>query len=111
MPLKILLIVLVLVVVVILATSFTTFYSAIRPNKFVSDTTPADFNLKYESLTLTTEDGIKLDTWFIPAASKTDKTIIVLHGYPFDKGNILSIATFLHDDFTYNSFGKFGNSL
>lgn len=40
-----------------------------------------------------------MDAWFVPAVNKTNKAVVVLHGYPFDKGNILPTATFLHDDF------------
>lgn len=97
--LKLLLLALVAVAIMVLAVSLSTFYSAIRPQKFVSNTTPADFNLQYESVTLVTEDNLKLDAWFIPAANKTNKAVVVLHGYPFDKGNILPLATFLHNDF------------
>ena len=97
--LKLLLLALVAVAIMVLAVSLSTFYSSIRPQKFVSNTTPADFNLQYESVTLVTEDNLKLDAWFIPAVNKTDKAIIVRHGYPFDKGNIWPIATFLHEEF------------
>ena len=97
--LKLLLFVLLKVAIATLVVSLSTLYSAIRPQKFVSNTTPADFNLQYENVTLVTEDNLKLDTWFIPAANKTNKAVVVMHGYPFDKGNILPPATFLHDEF------------
>jgi len=99
MPYKLLLIILVVIVIIVLVLSFSNFYFGIRPAKFVSKTTPADLNLKYENVELTTEDGIKLDAWFIPAKTKTNKTVIVLHGYPFDKGNILPHGSFLHNGF------------
>lgn len=97
--LKLLLFTLLNVAIAALVVSLSTFYSAIRPQKFVSNTTPADFNLQYENVTLLTEDNLKLDAWFIPATDKTDKAVVVLHGYPFDKGNILPLATFLHEEF------------
>lgn len=97
--LKLLLFWLLAAAIVVLAVSLSTFYSAIRPVKFVSSTTPADFNLRYENVTLVTEDSLKLDALFIPAVNKTNKAVVVLHGYPFDKGNILPLATFLHYDF------------
>lgn len=71
-------------------TSLLGVYQTIRPKKFFSKATPADFNLNFEEVTLTTSDNIKLAAWFIPAVDgKTKKTIIGLHGYPADKGNIL----------------------
>ncbi len=99
MPYTKLLLILLMAVLVVTAVSLLTFYSAIRPPKYVSHVTPADLNLKYESVKLVTEDDVELDAWFIPAGKKTDKTVIVLHGYPFDKGNILPHSIFLHDEF------------
>lgn len=108
---KLLLTILLIVIAVVVATSFSTFYSAIRPAKFVSSATPADFGLGYESVTLTTSDDVELDAWFIPARKETNKTIVVLHGYPFDKGNILPHALFLQETFNlllfdFRYFGK-----
>lgn len=113
--LKLLLFLLLAAVIVVLAVSLSTFYSSIRSQKFVSNTTPADLGMRYENVTLVTEDNIRLDAWFIPAANKTDKAVVVLHGYPFDKGNILPRATFLHDDFNlllfdFRYLGKSGGS-
>ncbi len=73
-------------------------YSAIRPFRITSNVTPATFGLNYEEITLTTEDSIRLAAWFIPN-NKPDKTIIALHGYPADKGNILPALTFLTDHY------------
>ena len=112
---KLLLVILLMIVVMVVVISLSNFYFGIRPVKFVSKTTPADLNLKYESIKLLTEDGISLDAWFVPAKNKTRKTIIVLHGYPFDKGNILPFSSFLHDEFNlflfdFRYLGKSGGS-
>jgi dipeptidyl aminopeptidase/acylaminoacyl peptidase len=56
--------------------------------------TPEDLGLGYESVEFETEDGLTLRGWFI--GSKTNRTIVVLHGYPFNKANILAFAKFLH---------------
>lgn len=74
------------------------FYIYIRPAKYVSDWTPKSFGLHFENITIVTEDKIKLAGWFIPN-KKSKKAIIVCHGYPFDKGNILGLASFLAKDF------------
>lgn len=74
-------------------------YSAIRPNKLHSVLTPADFLIPYENVTFLTEDNIIIHGWFIPNADPKAKTIILLHGYPADKGNILPAMIFLHDDY------------
>lgn len=97
---KILSIILFAVIGIILFSLYV-FYISIRPIKFITPETPSDFGLKYEQATLITEDNINLDAWFIPN-NNTKNAVLVLHGYPFDKGNILSYAEFLHDD--YNLF-------
>lgn len=45
--------------------------------------TPADVGLKYEDVTLTTADGVRIHAWHIPGASAT--TVLFLHG---NAGNI-----------------------
>jgi len=55
--------------------------------------------MPYEQVSFTTADGLTLRGWFIPSAKKADKTLILLHGYPADKGNILPALAFLHGDF------------
>jgi dipeptidyl aminopeptidase/acylaminoacyl peptidase len=75
------------------------FYSSIRPPKIISTLTPRDLNLNYEDVSFKTADGLTLRGWFIPAGRVTEKTLILLHGYPADKGNILPALSFLHEDF------------
>ena len=84
--------------------SFYGFYSSTHPKKFISERTPADLGLEYKNITLTTKDNLKLASWYIPSENKTNKTIILLHGYPFDKGNILSLVSFLHKKFNIFMF-------
>ncbi|MBI2664311.1 prolyl oligopeptidase family serine peptidase [Candidatus Woesearchaeota archaeon] len=113
--LKLIWIAVIAAVIIIVAVSFSTFYSGIRPERAASDVTPADFNLGYESVKLTTSDNIELDAWHIPAKSKTNKTVIVLHGYPYDKGNILEHSLFLQEQFNlllfdFRYLGKSGGS-
>jgi dipeptidyl aminopeptidase/acylaminoacyl peptidase len=71
---------------------------SIFPRRHITDIKPSDLGLKYEEITLQTSDNIKLKAWFIPN-NKTKNAIIICHGYPFDKGNVLSFATFLHNDY------------
>ncbi len=96
------------------------FLTSVYPGKYISEETPGNYGWDYEEVGLTTADNFKIKGWYVPAANKTNSTIIVLHGYPFDKGNILSVTPFLHKDFnlflidlrgfgesqpTYTSFG------
>ncbi len=75
------------------------FYSSIRPPKIISPLTPRELKMDYEDVSFRTVDGLTLRGWYILSAKKTEKTLILLHGYPADKGNILPALAFLHEDF------------
>jgi pimeloyl-ACP methyl ester carboxylesterase len=75
------------------------FYSSIRPPKILSSLTPRDLKMGYENASFRTADGLTLRGWYIPTARRTEKTLILLHGYPADKGDILPALAFLHEDF------------
>jgi fermentation-respiration switch protein FrsA (DUF1100 family) len=86
------------------------FLLGVHPPRFQTDDNPKRYGLDYESVSFTTSDGLTLRGWFIPAASlepsgkgvmawNTCATILVGHGYPFDKANILRHALFLHPRF------------
>jgi fermentation-respiration switch protein FrsA (DUF1100 family) len=75
------------------------FYISIRPPKILSSITPRDLKMGYEDVAFKTADGLTLRGWYIPCATTTAKTLILLHGYPADKGNILPPLAFLHEDF------------
>lgn len=88
--------------VAVMILSFLNFYLAIRPTKFVTDITPKKLGFEYEKVSFKTSDGINLKGWFVPTVIKTDKTIIICHGYPADKNNIFGALYFLLDK--YNLF-------
>jgi fermentation-respiration switch protein FrsA (DUF1100 family) len=84
----------------------------VHPPRFETDDDPKKYGLDYESVSFPTSDGLTLRGWFIPAATvlgeglqqgemawNTCATILVGHGYPFDKANILRHALFLHPRF------------
>jgi pimeloyl-ACP methyl ester carboxylesterase len=68
----------------------------------VSSITPASFGVKYENVEFRTADGVVIKGWFVPSAHPHAKTILLLHGYPADKGDILPTRIFLHKN--YNLF-------
>jgi alpha-beta hydrolase superfamily lysophospholipase len=43
--------------------------------------TPADIGLDYEDVKFTTDDGVTLSGWYIPAARDTRTAVVVLHGF------------------------------
>lgn len=101
---------LIIIVLFLLIFSLFTFYMSIRPQHIVTDLEPSDLGLKYEEVNFESADGVKLHGWFIPN-NKTKAAIIVMHGYPAEKANLLGIAEFLAKDFNvflfdFRSFGK-----
>ena len=103
-----------LILLFLILFSLLTFFMSIHPPKIITNLIPSDLGLKYEEVTFKSTDGIKLSGWLMPN-NKTKKTIIVMHGYPADKANLLGIAEFLAKDFNvflfdFRSFGKSGGS-
>jgi len=98
------------VVLFIILFSFFIFYMSINPGKWPIHFTPESFSLKYENVIFETSDGLKLKGWFIPA-NKSNKTIIVMHGYPTNKADVLPFSMFLLKKFNvflfdFRSFGE-----
>lgn len=96
---------------------------SVHPPRFKTDDDPGRYGLQYERVAFPTADGLTLRGWFVPAApserpsglsqsSGCNATIVVGHGYPFDKANILSHALFLHGRFNllFVDFRYFGES-
>jgi len=77
------------------------FLLAIRPFSVHSNIGPSYFKLLHEEVTFVTTDGLKLKGWFIPGRG-AKATVIVTHGYPADKGDLLPLAIFLYPH--YNLF-------
>ena len=91
--------------------SFIVFWMYVHPARTVSGSHPRNFKLDAEELKLETSDGVKLDAWFLP--NKTSKKAVILcHGYPMDKGDILGMTAFLAKEFNllYFDFRATGRS-
>lgn len=86
-----------LVLVVLLAPAGA-LYSLLHPPQVGGQTTPSDLGLDHEHRRLTTTDGVELDAWIVPAANDTDSAIVVAHGYPASKADVLPLAAPLADD-------------
>lgn len=75
---------------------------------------PKDFNLDAENITFKTKDGISLKGWFIPAQKNKDthKTLILMHGFEMDKGDILPQTIYLAQKYNlfYFDFRGMGES-
>jgi len=102
--------VLIFILLFLIFFSLLTFFMSIHPGKIITNLVPSDLGLKYEEINFQSSDGIKLNAWFIPS-NNTKATIIVMHGYPADKANLLGTAGFLSKDFNvflfdFRYFGK-----
>lgn len=89
----------ILFILILLFLSLWGFYWALYPIRITSSTTPRDYGVRYEDVSFLTDDNILIRGWFIPNKNPQAKTIIVLHGYPADKGNVLPAMIFLHKRF------------
>jgi uncharacterized protein len=97
---------------VVVLLSLWIFWMSVRPPRLVIPGTPADYRLAAEDVTLTTADGVKLAAWLIPAATPGAPAIVMLHGYPAGKADLLPIAGALNARFTMLlvDFRYFGGS-
>jgi uncharacterized protein len=99
--------------VVLLATVVTmsvwSFWLAVRPPRLVLPATPGDYGLPAEDVAIETRDGVRLAAWLVPRAparptpgdgSAIGAAVILLHGYPAEKADLLPMAAALHDDLT-----------
>lgn len=101
-----------ILIIGLIASSLISFYLAIRPVRIISSIIPAHYQVRFESLTLHTADHLQISGWYIPSQKKTTQAIILLHGYPADKGDILPSRIFLHTNFNllFLDFRYFGKS-
>ena len=86
-----------------------------HPSRIESGLTPENYNLPFEEIGLTTKDNISIAGWFIPALAPEKPALVIIHGYPAEKGDLLFRASQLHKDFNillidFRYFGKSGGS-
>ena len=67
-----------------------------RPESRTVTTTPADFGLECERLTLTTSDGVKLMAWALPYAENAP-WLLYFHGNGGNVSDYLSFTSALHN--------------
>jgi pimeloyl-ACP methyl ester carboxylesterase len=84
-------------VVVLLLASLASFWLAVRPPRLAIPFGPADYRLAVENVTIHAEDGVRLAGWFAPRPGAP--AIVLLHGYPAEKADLLPLATALAPEF------------
>lgn len=78
--------------------SLVGFWLAVRPPRLAVPLSPRDFGLRVEDVTIRTDDGLSLAGWLAPGPGRA--AIVLLHGYPAEKADMLPIAAGLGPRFT-----------
>lgn len=76
------------------------------------DVWPDQYKLPFENVYFKTKDGVQIKGWFIPNPS-SDKTIILMHGWGMNRGDVFKNTYFLHDlgyNLMYFDFRALGES-
>jgi pimeloyl-ACP methyl ester carboxylesterase len=69
-----------------------------------SDFNPKTFGYDYERFSFETADRIQLEGWFVPARRKSSATVIALHGWGANRGDILGTVIPLAEHFNLAVF-------
>jgi uncharacterized protein len=78
--------------------SLASFWLAVRPPRIAVPLRPDEFRLTVEDVTITAAGGVKLAGWL--AARPGAPALVLLHGYPAEKADLLPLAAALAPRFT-----------
>ena len=78
--------------------SLVSFWLAVRPPRIAIPLHPEEFRLTVENVAITADDGVKLAAWLVPRPGAP--AVVLLHGYPAEKADMLPIAAALAPRFT-----------
>ncbi len=87
----------VLAVAAVLLASLVGFWLAVRPPRMVVPLRPEDYRFAVERVTIRADDGVALAGWYAPRRGAP--AIVLLHGYPTEKADLLPLATALAPQF------------
>jgi uncharacterized protein len=87
----------VLVVAGVLLAGLAGFGLAVRPPRLAIPLRPEDYRFAVERVTIRADDGVALAGWFAPRPGAP--ALILLHGYPAEKADLLPLATALAPQF------------
>ena len=83
----------------------------VRPERKIESGLPSDYGLKYENVSFSSKDGIRLKGWLIKAKNPK-ATIILAHGWGGNKEGLINYSAFLNKNgyntllFDFRGFGK-----
>ncbi len=72
-------------------------FGLLMPQRINSSLHPKDLNLEYRDVSIKTDDNLSLSGWYLPSS---EGIIIMIHGYPADKGDLLPLAMELYPAFS-----------
>lgn len=84
----------------------------VKMPKNTLDFNPKSLGYEFESFRCSTEDKIEIAGWFVPAKTKTNCTILVLHGWGANRSDAFPATTFLAQKYNlaYFDFRNHGRS-
>jgi len=86
----------------------------LEPESPGAPASPADLGLDYEDVGFTTDDGVTLSGWFIPAARETSTAVVVMHGFTGNRlPELAGFVPWLHErhhvlQFDFRGHGESG---
>jgi len=81
-----------------LLASLGSFWLTVRPPRLAIPLHPDEYRLPVERVDIRADDGVQLAAWFVPRPGAP--TLILLHGYPAEKSDLLPLAAALAPSFT-----------
>lgn len=72
-------------------------FNGVTMPKPTSSTTPADFNLEFESFTVDNQRGHQLHAWRIPAEGGAAPIAAIFHGYSACKADLIGVGGAFHE--------------
>ncbi|MBI3012598.1 MAG: alpha/beta fold hydrolase [Elusimicrobia bacterium] len=111
-PIPMILVFPILFILLIIFWGFVTSNLILKIPRAPLDFNPKSFGFEFESFKTLTEDGIEIDGWFIPSKNKSQKTILVLHGWGANRSDAVSSTIFLaqNHNLVYFDFRNHGRS-
>ena len=87
-----------IVVVGFVGLSLFSFWLAVRPPRLTISLSPADVKLAAEDVSIQTADGLRLSAWL--SEKPGAPAVVLLHGYPAEKADMLPLGAALARRFT-----------
>jgi pimeloyl-ACP methyl ester carboxylesterase len=83
----------ILITVFILIFSYAILYINTHQPRYFLTTTPAELGIKFDQISFTTNDQIRLKGWFVPAKNRSGApTIIIAHGLGASKSDFVNLS-------------------